>query len=124
MNKIYLSLLFLVGVINFLPIIGVLSIDKINQAYGLNVTDNNLAILLQHRALLFGLIGGFIFYSIFNPQHQVAAIILAAISMLGYLYFSWSIGGSNQALLKIAQIDIIGIVLLLIAVVLRFFLND
>ena len=47
MNKIYLSLLFLVGVINFLPIIGVLSIDKINQAYGLNVTDNNLAILLQ-----------------------------------------------------------------------------
>lgn len=124
MNKIYLSLLFLVGVINFLPIIGVLSIDKINQAYGLNVTDNNLAILLQHRALLFGLIGGFIFYSIFNPQHQVAAIILAAISMLGYLYFSWSIGGSNQALLKIAQIDIVGIVLLLIAVVLRFFLND
>jgi hypothetical protein len=124
MNKIYLLLLFLVGVINFLPIIGVLSLDKINQAYGLSVTDNNLEMLLRHRALLFGLIGGFIIYSVFNPQQQTAAIALAAISMLGYLYLSWSIGGANLALVKVAQIDMIGIVLLIIAVVLRYFLND
>lgn len=124
MNRIYLLLLFLVGVINFLPIIGVLSLDKINQAYGLSVTDNNLQILLRHRALLFGLIGGFIFYSLFNPQYQYAAIVMAAISMLGYLVLSWSIGGSNPALIKIAQIDILGIVLLIIAVVMRYFLND
>jgi hypothetical protein len=124
MNKIYLLLLFLVGVINFLPIIGILSLEKINQAYGLSVTDNNLEVLLRHRALLFGLVGGFIIYSVFNPQYQTAAIVLAAISMFGYLYFSWSIGGVNHALVKIAQIDIIGIVLLITAVVLRYFLND
>ena len=124
MNKVYLFLLFLVGVINFLPMVGVLSLDKINQAYGLSVTDNNLEILLRHRALLFGLIGGFIFYSLFDPQYQIAAIVLAAISMLGYLYLFWSIGGSNSALLKVAQIDILGVVILMIAVVLRYFLND
>ena len=124
MSKIYLSLLLLVGVINFLPIVGVLSLDKINQAYGLSVTDNNLAILLRHRALLFGLIGGFIVYSVFNPQYQTVAIVIAAISMLGFLFFSWSVGGSNPALLKVAQIDIVGVVLLLLAVVLRFFISD
>ena len=124
MNRIYLLLLFLVGVINFLPIIGILSLDKINQAYGLSVTDNNIEILLRHRALLFGLIGGFIIYSVFNPQYQTAAIILAAISILGYLFFSWSVGGANSALMKIAQIDIVGIVLLIIAGVIRYCLSD
>ena len=124
MNKIYLALLFLVGVINFLPVIGVLSLDKINQAYGLSVNDNNLAILLRHRALLFGLIGGFIIYSVFNPQYQIAAIVLAAISMLGYLVFYWSVGESNSALHKVAQIDIIGVVLLFAALFVKYFLND
>ena len=124
MNKIYLSLLFLVGVINFLPIVGILSLDKINQAYGLSIDDNNLAILLRHRALLFGLIGGFVIYSVFKPQYQIASIVLAAISMLGYLYFFWSIGDSNTALLKIAQADIVGIVLLTFAIIIKCFLND
>ena len=124
MNKIYLSLLFLVGVINFLPIVGILSLDKINQAYGLSVDDNSLAILLRHRALLFGLIGGFVIYSVFKPQYQIASIVLAAISMLGYLYFFWFIGDSNPVLLKIAQADIVGIVLLTLAVLIKCFLND
>ena len=100
MNKVYLFLLFLVGVINFLPIVGMLSLDKINQAYGLSIDDNNVAILLRYRALLFGLIGGFVIYSVFNPLYQIASIVLAATSMLGYLYFFWSIGDSNPALLK------------------------
>lgn len=121
MNKTYLTLLFLVGLINFLPIIGILSLDKINQIYGLSVTDNNLEILLRHRALLFGLIGGFIIYSVFNPQLQKAAIILAAVSMIGYLFFFWSVGNSNPVLLKIAQIDIVGVVLLFGAITIKCF---
>jgi len=86
MNKLYLVLLFLVGVINFLPIIGMLSIDKINQVYGLT-------------------------------------IILAAISMIGYLYFFWSIGNSNAELLKVAQIDIVGLVLLILAILTKYFIK-
>ena len=73
---------------------------------------------------LFGLIGGFVIYSVFKPQYQTASIVLAAISMLGYLYFFWSIGGSNPALLKIAQADIVGIVLLTFAILIKCFLND
>lgn len=123
MNKVYLVLLFLVGMINFLPVMGVFSLDRINQAYGLSVDDNNLAILLRHRALLFGLIGGFIIYSVFNPQYQIAAMIIAAASMLGYLVFFWSVGESNSALLKVAQIDMIGLVLLLAALFVKYFVS-
>jgi len=123
MKKVYLVLLFLVGVINFLPIIGVLSLDKINQIYGLSLIDNSLEILLRHRALLFGLIGGFVLFSLYKPQHQIAAISLAALSMLGYLFLFWSIGGSNAELLKVAQIDIVGVILLFAAIGIRLFLN-
>lgn len=122
-NRIYLTLLFLVGVINFLPIMGILSLEKLNKTYGLNINDKNLEILLRHRALLFGIIGGYIIYSVFSQQHQVAAMIIAATSMIGYLVLFWSIGNSNAELLKIAQIDIIGIVLLFIAVFMKWQLS-
>jgi hypothetical protein len=124
MTKIYLLLLFLVGLINFLPILGVISLDKINQAYGLSATDNNLEVLLRHRALLFGLVGGFIIFSVFNPQYQMAAMIFAAISMLGYLIIFWSVGDLNAALLKVAQIDIVGVILLLIAISIKYFNSE
>lgn len=124
MKKIYLLLLFLVGVINFIPVVGVLSLDNINQAYGLSVADNNLEILLRHRALLFGLIGGFIIYSVFSVRYQTTAIVLAAISMLGFLFFTWSIGSANSALIKVAQADMLGIVLLITVVVLRSFVKE
>jgi len=93
----------------------------INQAYGLAVNNNNLAILLRHRALLFGLLGGFLFYSLFNPNHQTAAITLVAISMLGYLCFFWLVGNANTALSKVAYADIIGMALLSIAIALKYF---
>ncbi len=120
-DKIYVSLLFLVALINFVPIAGILSLDKINQAYGLAVNDNNLAIVLRHRALVFGLLGGFLFYSLFSPSYQTAAITLTAISMLGYLYFFWSVGNANTALSKVAYADIIGMALLSIAIALKYF---
>lgn len=119
-EKISLILLFIVALINFAPILGVVSVEKINQAYDLNVGDNNLAILLRHRALLFGILGGFLFYSLFNPSHQTAAIVLVAISMFGYLYFIYSIGNANAALMKVAYIDIVAIVLLLIALAIKY----
>lgn len=123
-TKLYLVLLFLVGLINFLPILGVISIDKINQAYDLSTTDHNLEILLRHRALLFGLIGGFILYSVFNPQYQSMAMVLASISMLGYLVIFWSVGGSNASLLNVAKIDIVGVVLLFTAIGIKYFNAD
>ena len=49
---------------------------------------------------------------------------LAAVSMLGYLVIFWSVEGWNSALLKVAQIDIIELILLIAAIVNRYFLGD
>jgi hypothetical protein len=120
MNKVLLVLLFIVGLINFLPVAGVLSAAKLSQAYSIELASNDLIILLRHRALLFGLVGGFVFYSMFMPQFQPAAMSIAAISMIGYLVIMWSVGDYNDSIFKVAIVDMIGIAALGLAVLLKY----
>jgi len=120
MNKLIAGFLFIVGVINFLPVIGVISAEKIAQAYAIELSGNDLIILMRHRALLFGLIGGFVLYSVFVPAFQTAAMVMAAVSMIGYLYLVWAVGGYNDAIQRIAMIDLVGIVFLVAAAGLKF----
>ena len=120
LNIIISMLLIIVGLINFLPVIGVFSAEKISVAYSINLTSNDLKILMRHRALLFGLVGGFILYSVFKPSYQAAAIVMSAISMLGFLYLVWAVGDYNTSIFKIAIIDWAGIVCLAIVLVLKY----
>lgn len=120
MGYVISLLLVLVGLINFAPVAGVLSADKLSQAYALAQLDNNLAILLRHRALLFGLIGGFLLYSVAVPLYRPAAMTMAAISMVGFLVFMFHQGGYNDALYKVMLIDVVGIVLLALAIGLTY----
>lgn len=113
-------LLVLVGLINFVPVVGVLSADKLSQAYAVTLEDDNLVILLRHRALLFGLVGGFLLFAVYAPLYRPAAITMAAISMVGFLVFMFHQGGYNDALYKVMLADIVGIVLLAIAVGLQW----
>lgn len=127
MNYLYLSsniiisiLLLIVGTINFLPVIGVLSAETLSGAYSVDLIGNDIVILMRHRALLFGIVGGFTLYSVIKPSYQSAAIVMAAISMLGFLYFVWAAGDYNASMYKIAIIDLVGIICLAIAVTLKY----
>jgi hypothetical protein len=119
MNKAIPILLFIVGVINFLPVVGVLSAEKLSQAYAVDLVNNNLVILMRHRALLFGVVGGFILYSVFVPSYQCVAMVMAAITMLGYLYFVWAVGGYNDSIFRVAMVDVVGLVCLALAAALK-----
>ena len=114
-------LLLIVGLINFIPIIGVVSAEQLTKLYSVKLADNNLIILLQHRALMFGIVGGFIMYAGFNPSLQPLAFIAGFVSMLGFIVFALRASTYNQELSKIITLDIIAVVLLLIALVLFIF---
>ena len=111
-------LLLIVGLINFIPVIGVISAEQLTKLYGITLSDKNLIILLQHRALLFGIIGAFIMYAAFHPSLQPHAFIAALISMLGFIVIASKNGGYNQDLAQIITADIVALVLLCIAFVL------
>lgn len=116
--KIITALLVIVGMINFLPIIGILSADKLASLYGVTINEPNLLILIRHRALLFGLIGGFIIYAAFRPDLQLLAIIFGAISMLGFILIAQQTGAYNTLIQKIIVIDIGALILLAVATLL------
>ena len=120
MSKLVSILLIVVGVINFLPVFAVLSATNLEQAYSVELANNDLIILMRHRALLFGIIGGFILFSVFAPSYQTPAMIMAAVSMIGFLYLAWTVGGYKDAISQIAMIDSAGIVCLALAAILKF----
>ncbi|WP_295873061.1 hypothetical protein [uncultured Zhongshania sp.] len=120
MEKWITFCLVVVGLINIIPVVGVISGQKIESAYAVTLAGNDLIILLRHRALLFGILGGFILFSAFNPFYQLAAMIMAGISMIGFAILVLGTGGYNDAIAKVLYVDILGIVFLLAAAVLKY----
>ena len=123
MSKLLFALLLLVGLINFLPVIGVLSAARLESAYGIELLSNDIIILMRHRALLFGLVGGFVIYSAFNPMYRSVAMLLAGISMVGFIVIAYLTGEYNQNIHKIVMADYVGILLLVTAVGIKQFYN-
>jgi hypothetical protein len=119
MNQAITLLLVLVALINILPVLGVASAARVESAYSVELASSDLEILLRHRALLFGIVGGFILYAAFVPAYRSVAIVMAAVSMAGFLYLIWTAGDYNPALRRIAQADGVGLVLLAIAALLH-----
>ncbi len=120
MNRTISILLLIVGAINFLPVIGILSAAKLASAYSVDLVGNDIIILMRHRALLFGIVGGFVLFSVFKPAYQSVAMVMAAISMVGFLYFVWAAGEYNDSIFRISMIDLAGIACLLLASVLKY----
>ena len=120
MGKAFTFCLVVVGLINIAPVIGVISAQKLESAYSVTLAGNDLAILMRHRALLFGILGAFILYSAFNPFYQPAAMIMGGVSMVGFALLVLGTGGYNEAVGKVLFIDILGIMFLLAAVVLKY----
>ena len=49
--------LILVGILHLLPLAGVLGPDRLASMYGITADEPNLAILMRHREVLFGILG-------------------------------------------------------------------
>jgi len=109
----------IVGVINFLPVMGLLSAERLESAYGIAIDSAELSILLRHRALLFGVIGGFVLVSLALPYYRLAALLLAAISMSGFLLIAWSSSAHATEITRVVRADLVGLGFLLLAVFTR-----
>ena len=120
MGKAITFCLIVVGLINIAPVIGVISAQKLESAYSVTLAGNDLAILMRHRAMLFGVLGAFILYSAFNPFYQLASMIMAGVSMVGFALLVLGTGAYNEAIGKVLFIDILGILFLLAAAVLKY----
>jgi hypothetical protein len=107
------------GLIHLLPLAGVLGADKLAALYGIPVAGPDLAILMRHRAVLFGLIGVFCLAAAWHEALQWAALLMALASVLAFLALAWGTGGYNGAIARVVTADVIAAVLLLAGIAAR-----
>ncbi len=110
-------MLLVVGIIHILPLSGVLSAARLFELYGMTFDDPNLEILMRHRAVLFGLLGIFLICSAFMPSLQLPALIAGFLSVVSFLYLSYTVGGYNEQVNRIVIADKIALVCLVVALV-------
>ena len=118
MNALKLVLLALVALINVLPLIGLLSAERVQGLYGLPPLEPNLALLMRHRALLFGLVGALILSAVFLPALRPVAYVVALISMAGFIILARG-AAINEALQHVVLADWIGLGLLAVVLLLE-----
>ena len=102
--------LVVVGLIHLLPLPGLFGGAQLAALYGLPFDDPNLLILMRHRALLFGLLGGYCVVAAFRPSLQAAALIAAWISVAGFLLLAWSAGAYNAQIARVVIADLVALV--------------
>ncbi len=106
--------LLLVALIHLMPLLGVLGPTRLALLYGLDFNDPNLAILMRHRAVLFGLLGTYFACAAFRRPLQATALLVAAISVVSFLALAWSTGAYNAAVGRVVAADLVALVALLI----------
>jgi hypothetical protein len=109
-------MLVVVGVIHLLPLSGVLGSERLAVLYGLSFNEPNLAILMRHRAVLFGLLGLFLCFAAFRPAWQTIAFVAGFVSVVSFLGLARSIGGYNALVARVIMADIVAMVCLIIGV--------
>jgi hypothetical protein len=108
--------LLVAGIIHLIPLIGIVGPGKLEALYGLDFTDPNLSILMQHRAALIGMLGAFLVYAAFRPALQALALVTGLSSVVSFLFLAMSYGDYNPLIGKVVVADIVALVVLLVGV--------
>jgi hypothetical protein len=114
MRYVVSAMLVVVGIIHVLPLPGVLGPERLAALYGLSFDEPNLAILMRHRAVLFGLLGVFLLVAAFRPELQHIALVGGFASVLSFLYLAWSVGGYNAHVGRVFFADVLALVCLVV----------
>lgn len=121
MNLLVSTMLVVIAIIHLLPLAGVLGSERLAGLYGLSFDEPNLAILMRHRAVLFGILGVFFLVAAIRPALQSVAFVVAFVSIVSFLCLAWSTGGYNDRIGRVVTADIIALVCLAIAIVARLY---
>ena len=114
MRYLVSAMLVVVAVIHLLPLSGVLGSERLAALYGLSFNEPNLAILMRHRAVLFGMLGIFVLLAAIRPALQSAAFIAGFVSVVSFLWLAWASGGYNAQIARVFRADMIALACLVI----------
>lgn len=101
--------LLAVGIVHLIALWGVLGPEHLARLYGAAPSDPSALILMRHRAVLFGIVGGVCVLAAFKPALQWLALLLAFASVASFLWLAWSTGGFNAQLQRVVVADVLAL---------------
>lgn len=116
MNWISNLSLAVAAIIHFLPVSGVMGKAALERLYGVAINEPNLLIAMQHRALLFGLLGVLFIVAMLKTDIRLLAMCFGLVSTVGFVAVAWQVGDYNPLIARVVKADLIVIVALLIGV--------
>ena len=108
MKKLVAALFIAIGLLNLGPVIGVISADQLTGLYGIDIGTVDLEVLMRHRAVMLGLIGGLLLLAAFRPSLQVLAASIGLVSMLSFVALAYLSGDFGPQINKVVLADIAG----------------
>jgi hypothetical protein len=112
MQYLWTLLVLVAAAINLAPLSGALRPERMAALYGVDLADPNLQILMRHRAVLFGLVGGLLLVAAFHPAARTLGYAVGFSSMLSFLIIARAVGGYSSAIRRVVLVDVVGIVAL------------
>lgn len=113
MRHLPMLALLIAGAIHLLPLSGVIGAAALERLYGVAVDSPDLALLLRHRAVLFGLLGGFLVVAAFRSAWRLAGLLAGLASVLAFLLLAWLEPGWGEAIRRVVIADLVALVALL-----------
>ncbi len=118
MRHLVTAALLGLAVIHLLPLVGVAGGERLRALYGLGELDASLHLLLRHRAVFFGLLGGSCAWAAFTPAHQTPALMAGLVSTVAFLLLARG-QTLNGALTRVVRVDQVAVVLSVVGLVAR-----
>ncbi len=108
------------GLIHVLPLAGLLGRPVLERAYGVTMGEgHDLTILMQHRALLFGLLAAASFAAVAIPGWRWPVGIAALISMVGFVVIA-AFQAHGLPIAKVMWIDAVAALFMSFGLMLHF----
>lgn len=101
--------LVIVAVIHLLPLPGLAGAAALQGLYGLPALDPASELLLRHRALLFGLLGGGLLLALRLPDWRLPLLWLTLAADVGFLLLVPGAPELNTALQRVAVFDVVAV---------------
>ena len=114
MRQLVSAMLIVVGVIHMLPVSGALGAQRLAQLYGVKFEDPNAALLMRHRAVLFGLLGAFLLFAAFEPALQPLAFFAGFVSVISFLWLARPVDGYNAQIRRVVRADFVALACLIL----------
>ena len=118
-ERVVQGCLILAALIHLLPVVGVVSSSRLTALYGIPIDGPDLAILMRHRAVLFGILGIVMIAGAVRASLRSAAILAGLASVGSFLALAVATGRYNPQLARVVAVDVGALVLLLAAATLH-----